>query len=140
MPLSIVSVVGNIGAGKSTYMDRIKKEGLDSKRPIVFLDEPLEEWEKIETDRPKKTLNLFGLYSDDPESYSFAFQSYVFVTRYLQLRKVKKNNPDAIVIMERGVWDCIEVFARTLRERGLMKTVEYFVLLTMAKEFLRELD
>ena len=42
----IVSIEGNIGSGKSTLLDRLKLLMFKNKK-FVFIQEPVDEWEKI---------------------------------------------------------------------------------------------
>ena len=56
--ISLVSIEGNIGAGKSTYMKQLREKY--SNRPeIHFIDEPLAMWSSIKND---DGLNLLETY------------------------------------------------------------------------------
>ena len=44
--LTIVSIEGNIGSGKSTLLANLREHYRDDAN-IVFLKEPVDEWEKI---------------------------------------------------------------------------------------------
>ena len=64
----IIYIEGNIGSGKSTFLDMLKMK-YASNQDIVFLDEPLDSWNKI-TDMEGKTM-LEKFYSDK-EKHGFA--------------------------------------------------------------------
>ena len=51
---SIISIEGNIGSGKSTLLYYLK-EHYKKNTHIIFLQEPIEEWEKIK-DHENKTI------------------------------------------------------------------------------------
>ena len=66
--VKIVSFEGNIGAGKTTLLNKLEKENTDP--DIVFLREPVDEWEKISINGE----TMISKFYADPEEYSFAFQ------------------------------------------------------------------
>jgi deoxyadenosine/deoxycytidine kinase len=40
----IISIYGNIGSGKTTFINELKKQNLDN---VIFIDEPVDLWSKI---------------------------------------------------------------------------------------------
>lgn len=62
----LVSLEGNIGAGKSTLFNMIKKEFPES----LFLNEPLESWQNV-NDVPN--LNILDKFYSDPQRWSYSF-------------------------------------------------------------------
>ena len=72
----IFSIEGNIGSGKSTLFEELKN--VYSCIPnIVFLEEPVSEWEKIKNKQGEPMLQLFYR---DPKKYSFSFQMMAFIS------------------------------------------------------------
>ena len=69
--ITIVSIEGNIGSGKSTLLETLKTIFKENGN-IVFLREPVDEWEKIK-DKDGNTM-LQKFYANQQE-YSFAFQA-----------------------------------------------------------------
>ena len=63
----IVSIEGNIGSGKSTLLENLKKN-VDKNNNVIFLKEPVDEWNKIKDENGVTILEKF--YSDQ-EKYSF---------------------------------------------------------------------
>ena len=63
----IISIDGNIGSGKSTLLENLKQR-LESKsvlfqdQPIIFLKEPVEEWETIKDEDGITMPRLMSLY------------------------------------------------------------------------------
>ena len=63
MELIILSLDGNIGSGKSTFLSQLKKE-----RPQWhYVDEPVEEWEQITNSSGSNLLECF--YKDQSEKF-----------------------------------------------------------------------
>ena len=63
----IISLEGNIGAGKSTFLEYFEKHlGEDSK--WMFLKEPVHIWETIKDNNGKTVLANFY---EDPNKYAF---------------------------------------------------------------------
>lgn len=96
----IISIEGNIGSGKSTLLANLKKE-LEGRDNIVFLREPVDDWEAIR-DKDGKTM-LMKFYADQ-EKYSFAFQMMAYISRLSLIKETIRENPSAIIISERSLY------------------------------------
>ena len=55
---SIISIDGNIGSGKSTLIEYLKKNCKDNKN-ITFLEEPVNKWINTVDDNNKNVLEMF---------------------------------------------------------------------------------
>ena len=77
---TILSIEGNIGSGKSTIIDYLKKKyNKDNiNNEIVFLPEPVDEWETIKDEENNTILQKF--YADQ-KKYSFTFQIMAYISR-----------------------------------------------------------
>ena len=73
----IVSIEGNIGSGKSTLLANLRKHYTNDSN-VVFLKEPVDEWEKIKDENGTTILEKF--YGNQ-EKYSFPFQMMAYVSR-----------------------------------------------------------
>ncbi len=121
----ILSVEGNIGAGKSTLIQYLKKNLTSAEDvPIVYVDEPVEEWASVCSTEGKTMLELF--YAD-PKRYAFSFQMMAYISRLANLSEVVKNNPDSIIITERSLMTDYHVFAKMLHESNDITTEEYVI-------------
>jgi deoxycitidine kinase/deoxyguanosine kinase len=121
----IISIEGNIGSGKTTILSMLKSkmgDYLGRGRPIVYVKEPVEDWEKIKDEEGKSMLDL--LYSD-AKTHSFAFQMMAFITRLNALKEARKENPGAILITERCLQTDAEVFAKMLRNSGDIMNIHW---------------
>jgi deoxyguanosine kinase len=56
----IVSIEGNIGSGKSTLLENLKNEYKNNEL-VIFLREPVDEWEKIKDSKGDSMLKKFYL-------------------------------------------------------------------------------
>ena len=135
----IVSIEGNIGSGKSTLMKYLK-ENFKNNSHVIFLKEPVDEWEKIKDNNGKTILKKF--YGDQ-EKYSFSFQMMAYISRLNVLREALKSiNPLSdkkyIIITERSLYTDKLVFAKMLYETGKMEDVNYQIYLTWFQTFLEE--
>lgn len=120
MSFKIISIDGNIGSGKSTLLSHLKsKLNIDN---VVFLKEPVDEWEKIK-DKEGKTI-LQNFY-EDQKKYSFSFQMLAYITRLNIIKEAIKNNPNAIIITERSLYTDKMVFAKMLFDDGLINEIDY---------------
>lgn len=111
-PTRIVSIEGNIGGGKSTLLKKMR-EKYSNNQLIVFVDEPVDEWENI-TDKNGTT--MLELFYKDPTKHAFAFQMMAFISRLSKLKEAVEKNPNAIIITERSLHTDKMVFAEMLRD------------------------
>jgi deoxyadenosine/deoxycytidine kinase len=71
----------------------------------------------------------------DQEKYSFPFQMMAYISRLAILRKVVKENKNAVLITERSLYTDKLVFARMLYEQGKIEDVNYQIYLHWFEEF-----
>jgi len=121
----IISVEGNIGAGKTTFLENIEKilckEG---NTKIRILREPVDIWNTIKDKDDGET--ILSKFYKDPTKYSFAFQVMAFSTRLSELKRMFTEYPDCeILICERSLEADGYIFAKMLYEGGLMDDVFY---------------
>lgn len=125
----IVSIEGNIGSGKSTILNFLKE---NIKSNIVFLPEPVSEWENI---KDKNGVTILEKFYENQEKYSFAFQIMAYISRLSMLKDAIEKNPDAIIITERCLNTDRYVFAKMLYDAGKMEEVEYQIYLNWFDHF-----
>ena len=144
--ITIVSIEGNIGSGKSTLLETLKTIFKENGN-IVFLREPVDEWEKIK-DKDGNTM-LQKFYANQQE-YSFAFQMMAYISRLAILResvrdimgKIHKQssceNNKYIIITERSLYTDKYVFAKMLYDQGKIEDVKYQIYLNWFDEFAKD--
>lgn len=72
----IVSLEGNVGAGKSTLFNLIKREFPEA----FFLEEPLEAWQCVAGD---PSLNMLEKFYEDPVRWGYTFQLLAYQSRLM---------------------------------------------------------
>lgn len=110
----IISLEGNIGAGKSTVGERLRSSGL-----FDFLEEPLSLW------REGFTANLLQRMYADMERWAFTFQIMAFVTRVKTWQEILSRTDHERVVLERSVFTDRHVFAANLHRLGAISDVEW---------------
>jgi deoxyadenosine/deoxycytidine kinase len=120
----IYSVDGNIGAGKTTFLEAVRTtvaEALTGKIHIVL--EPVGEWLRLKHSDGRSLLELF--YADK-KRWAYTFQNCAILTRLNATLEALKTLPaDAIVLTERSVLTDRYVFAEMLRASGDLDSLEW---------------
>jgi deoxyadenosine/deoxycytidine kinase len=125
----LISVEGDIGAGKTTLIDKLKQQNPE----WHFIKEPVETWQSLKTEDGR---NLLELFYTDKERYSYTFQNCALLSRALNIKRTidewKKRcmmNPEEgqfnVFVTERCLETDYYVFAQMLRDDGLMNLVEW---------------
>lgn len=132
----IVSIEGNIGSGKSTFLENLKNHYKNHEH-IIFLREPVDEWEKIKDSNGNTMLQKF--YADQ-KTYSFAFQMMAYISRLAILRDAIRRNEGKkiIIITERSLYTDKYVFAKMLYDQGKIEEVTYQIYLHWFDEFAKD--
>jgi deoxyadenosine/deoxycytidine kinase len=134
---TIVSIEGNIGSGKSTLLSNLRDHYKNNSN-IVFLKEPVDEWEKIKDENGETILKKF--YADQ-EKYSFPFQMMAYVSRLKVLRDTLKtikndtDNKNFVIITERSLYTDKMVFAKMLYDSKKIEHVNYQIYLNWFDTF-----
>lgn len=132
--MSIYSIEGNIGSGKSTLVKMMKEQ--TSCDNVIFVQEPVDIWNTIKDDNNETILEK---YYKDQEKYAFSFQIMAYISRISILRKTIKKHPNAIIITERSVLTDRNVFAKMLYDDKKIEEVNHKIYLQWFDEFIEEL-
>jgi deoxyadenosine/deoxycytidine kinase len=117
----VITIEGNIGSGKTTLLTHLKKQ-FNNNPNVVFLREPVDEWESIKDAEGTSMLQKF--YADQ-EKYSFPFQMMAYISRLALLKEAMKKHPGAIIITERSLYTDKFVFAKMLHDMNKIEDVNY---------------
>lgn len=111
-----ICVEGNIGCGKTTFLDFFRKKLAAAGEPNseVFV-EPVDQWRNVEGE------NLFHYLYKDPVRYSLAFQTYVQLT----MTKLHMRRPK---LMERSIYSARYCFVENLHQLNYLSRLEYTIL------------
>lgn len=127
----IVSVEGNIGSGKSSFLNNLKSYYQANSR-IVFVDEPIDEWNTI---RDKENNTILECFYKNPKEYAFSFQILTLTTRLIQLKNYIKKYPEHIIISERSILSDA-LFAELMYKEGKITPIEYQIYCKQYEYFL----
>jgi deoxyadenosine/deoxycytidine kinase len=119
----IISLDGNIGAGKSTFLAEIRKRLHD----IHVVDEPVGQWTALKNAEGK---NLLELFYEDKKRWSYTFQNCAILTRLKNIQDAVENldktvKGPQVIITERSVLTDKHVFAEMLRDAGDIDPLEW---------------
>ena len=136
----IVSVEGNIGSGKSTFLKNMKnafsKRGFENMK-MVFVEEPVNQWTQI---KDENGIDMLSKFYGNQEKYAFAFQMMAYISRLSLLKRAYEDNPNnTIIVTERSVNTDRYVFAKMLYDSKKIEEVEYQIYLKWFDEFISEL-
>lgn len=134
--MKIISIEGNIGTGKTTFIELIRltfQEKFPEKK-VVFLKEPVEQWIQLVDTQTGE--NILGAFYRDQQRWSYSFQMNAFITRMRQIESILADNnihsqedatkrDDFILIMERSIYTDRNVFAALLSESGKISSLEW---------------
>lgn len=115
-----VVVEGNIGAGKTTFLDQFRHL-YGSK--IKIYKEPVELWRNV------RGHNLLNKFYEDPKKWSLSFQTYVQLTMaQIHEESAIKEEGSVIKMMERSLFSARYCFVENLFKLGYLTDVEYNIL------------
>lgn len=136
MPL--LTIEGNIGSGKSTIVKALREFAMDIDGiPVVFVDEPVHQWEQVVSSDNK---NMIELFYGDQKKYAFSFQMMAYISRLALLKEAILNNPRSVIITERCLLTDYNVFAKLLYENGAMLEEEYTIYKKWFHYFQQEIE
>jgi deoxyadenosine/deoxycytidine kinase len=119
-PKIIISIEGNIGVGKTTLMQIMKKKYSNI---ADFVEEPVGIWESIVDENGK---NLLENYYEDKKRWAYLFQNLVCISRFDILIDILKKSKKQIIVLDRSLKADCEIFAKMLFDTGYMNRVEWF--------------
>lgn len=105
----MISVEGNVGTGKTTFLTKLAQT-------YKVILEPVDEWTNMRNANGK---NLIQEYYADPKRNAYLFQSIAFRSR---LRNIVNQEP---CLIERSIYTDRNVFANACREDGLLGDIEW---------------
>ena len=129
----LITIQGNIGAGKSLLYDFLQKKYALNPR-ICFIPEPVNIWTSIQDENGK---NMIEKYYGNQERYAFTFQMMAYISRLKILRDALQGDYD-IIISERSLDTDKNVFAAMLYEDNKMEKVEHTIYTRWFNEFKKD--
>jgi len=128
-----LSLEGNIGAGKTTFLRMLEGSGAQGSllrggappshaKHLVL--EPVEEWQKVPFHSGE--INALEYFYNNSPRYAYLFQNHVFMTRWDKVQRTAGFH-EPVRMTERSVWSDRMVFVRQLVQDRLMEDVELAV-------------
>ena len=111
-----ISIEGNIGVGKSSFIDILKKNF-----DCEVVPEPVQMWLNIKDTNNK---NILQTFYDDITRWGYTFQNVAFITKMMELEKLKTKG-EKIYIVERSPITDRNCFAELCFESGFMTEMEW---------------
>ena len=137
----IISVDGNIGSGKSTFVAQLKKQlrWIKNKK-IIYLQEPVKEWESFVDKQTNE--NILQKFYTNPDNWSFSFQMMAYISRVAQLKNIinKHKNDNYVIITERSVLTDKNVFAQMLYDGNKIHDIDYQIYTRWFNEFTQDIQ
>lgn len=115
-PKLTLSVEGNIGVGKSTFLNILQQEGRSQNLSVV--PEPVEKWQNV----GEGNVNLLLEFYQDPKRLAYTFQNYVFLTRVVQERDSYSQSMTRL--LERSVFSDRMIFVRAVHKSKCLSDTE----------------
>ena len=120
----IIYIEGNIGSGKSTFINILKEYINQNNIDADVLLEPVEEWENTKDSQGK---NILQHYYEDQVKYGFAFQINALISRIKKIDDFIKQSKKRIHFIERSIFTDKNVFLESNFKNGNITEIEYVI-------------
>ena len=120
---TIITIEGNIGAGKSTLISMLKERHGDK---MAFVEEQVDAWTES---------GILELFYSDPVKYAFKFQCIVIETMMKALEDEIKNGDKEIIICDRCPITALKVFSSNLLDDYILTQRQFDHLQKMLRGF-----
>ena len=114
----IISIEGNIGAGKSSLIKLLREKFTNE---VEFIDEPVEEWIQMKNNNGK---NLLEVFYNDQKRWSYTFQNIAYITRMKKVVDAINNSKKDFIIMDRSPDGDKNTFTKMLIEDECIDKLE----------------
>jgi deoxyadenosine/deoxycytidine kinase len=118
-----IAIEGNIGAGKSTFLQNWKKKVNN----IVVIPEAVDEWNQ----NIVEGLPILEAFYKDPKRHAFVLQMIITLSRARTISQIA--NSSKIHIMERSLCADSDIFGKIALENNNINTVEYNTICELSK-------
>lgn len=128
--MKMISIEGNIGSGKSTFVEELKRN-IHNER-VCFLEEPVDIWNTIVD---KDGITMLENYYKDSKKYAFSFQMMAYISRLSILKKAIESDKYDVIITERSLYTDKHVFCQMLYDNKLIEHLEFMIYNKWFEEF-----
>ena len=113
----IISIEGNIGVGKSSFIDILK-----SKINCEVVPEPVNMWLNIKDNNNK---NILQTFYDDIQRWGYTFQNVACITRMMMIEDTIRNSNSPYIFLDRSLGTDKNVFELMLYENDNINQLEH---------------
>ena len=117
----IISIEGNIGVGKSTFINILSTKW-DCEGGCEVVPEPIELWKNIINTDGKNILQTF--YDDIPR-WAYSFQNIACISRMMKIEESIKNSKSQYIFLDRSLGTDKNVFEKMLHDQGKINQLEH---------------
>jgi deoxyadenosine/deoxycytidine kinase len=117
----IISVEGNIGVGKSTFINILKSKW-DEKGGCEVIPEPVDMWKNLVNSDGKNILQTF--YEDIPR-WAYSFQNVACITRMMKMENTIRTSNSKYIFLDRSLGTDKNVFEAMLYDQGQLNQIEH---------------
>ena len=107
MEQNLIIVEGNIGVGKSTFLEVFENTSSSIRTTTEIVAEPLEKWKDV------NGINAFELFYSNPSQHGFTFENIVYTT-VVETHVKPLSSGMQTKLMERSLWSAHNVFGLSL--------------------------
>ena len=118
MSARIISIEGNIGTGKTTFLQTLR-EHFRNREDVCFLDEPVDLWMNFKDQEG----NILEHYYKDQKKYGFQFQMMAYISRLTILKRALENPQYKFIISERSLFTDKHIFCKMLYDDGIIEEI-----------------
>lgn len=115
----IISVEGNIGVGKSTFINILKSKWVEG---CEVIPEPVDMWKKLVNSDGKNILQTF--YEDIPR-WAYSFQNVACITRMMKMEDIIRTSNFKYIFLDRSLGTDKNVFEAMLYDQGQLNQIEH---------------
>jgi len=114
----IISIEGNIGAGKSTFINILNTYLTDSQ----IVPEPVELWKNIlDTDGS----NILQKYYNDISRWAYTFQNLAYISRMTKIEDTIRTSNSKFILLDRSLSTDKYVFEKMLYDTKNISEIEH---------------
>lgn len=114
---TVISIEGNIGVGKSTFTNLLKKYFNNCQ----IVSEPVDIWINL---KDNDNNSILGLFYKDINRWAYTFQNIAYITRMMKITDAIKSDND-IIFLDRSLGTDKNVFAKMLYDDKILSDIEY---------------
>ena len=114
----IISVEGNIGVGKSTFINILKSKWNNCE----VVSEPVDMWKNLTDSDGKNILQTF--YEDIPR-WAYSFQNVACITRMMKIEDTIRASDSRYIFLDRSLGTDKNVFEKMLYDNGQLNEIEH---------------